>query len=238
MDTLLKVIYSPVRAFQELKNIEKFPLMSLIVLLIFVVINNILMIPVNVKIMDLTFSSIQIPFNDEQTKQADSIMQMMHKLRYLQALLAVFTYLFSLVVYTLIVWVLTKIAKQSLSFQKAFELMIHCCFVLSIGTLVNTFILYGQGIENINNIYEISLTGLNLLTSTEQVGVTFYTFLTLINPFYIWFLVVLTLGLAKLADVKISKAFVLCFLFWIMIIAFPVIMIYFSQQVMQRSGLM
>ena len=237
MDTLLKIIYSPVRAFQELKHAEKFPFMSLIVLLIVVIINNILMIPVTVKIMELTFSSIQIPLNDEQTKQIDAIMQMMHKLRYLQAVAAVFTYLFTLVVYTLIIWVLTKIAKQSLSFQKAFELIIHSCFVLSIGSLVNTFILYGQGIENIKNIYEVSLTGLNLLTSTEQVGVTFYTFLTLINPFYIWFLVILTFGLTKLADVKISKAFVTCFLFWIVLIAFPVVVTYFSQQVMQKSGL-
>ena len=237
MDTLLKMIYNPVRSFQSLKSTDKFPTMSLIVLLIVVVINNILMIPVTAKIMELTFSSLQIPFSEVQTRQVDTIMQTMHKLRYLQAVGAVFSYLFMLVVYALIIWVLTKISKQSLSFQKAFELMIHCCFVLTIGTLVNTFILYGQGIENIKNLYEVSLTGLNLLTSTEQVGVVFYTFLTLINPFYIWFLVLLTLGLAILADIKISKAFFTGFLFWIILIAFPVIMIYISQLALHRSGL-
>ena len=237
MDTLLKMIYNPVRSFQSLKSTDKFPTMSLIVLLIVVVINNILMIPVTTKIMELTFSSLQIPFSDVQTRQVDTIMQTMHKLRYLQAVGAVFSYLFMLVVYALIIWVLTKISKQSLSFQKAFELMIHCCFVLTIGTLVNTFILYGQGIENIKNLYEVSLTGLNLLTSTEQVGVVFYTFLTLINPFYIWFLVLLTLGLAILADIKISKAFITGFLFWIILIAFPVIIIYISQLALHRSGL-
>ena len=238
MDTLIKIIYNPARAFQDLKNANKFPLMSLIVLLIVVAIYNILMIPVTAKVLELSFSSIQIPFNDAQTKQIESIMQTMHKLRYLQALGAVFSYLFMLVVYTLIVWALSKITSRSLSFQKTFELIIHCCFVLSIGSLVNVFILYGQGIENIKNIYEISLTGLNLLTSTEQVGVTFYTFLSLINPFYVWFLLLLTIGLSKIAEIKFSKAFIPAFLFWVIIIAFPVITIYFSQLVMQKSGLM
>jgi len=234
MDTLIKVIYSPVKVFRKMKNMEKFPAMSLIVLLIVVVINNILMIPVTTKIFELTFSSMQIPVSDDQVEKA---MLMLHKMRYLTAVGAVFTYCFTLVVYTLIIWVFTKIAKLSLSFSKAFELIIHCCFILVIGSLVNTFILYYQGIENITNIYKISLTGLNLLTSTEQVGVTFYTFLSLINPFYIWFLFLLTLGLATLADVKFSKAFFPCFLFWIIIIVFPVVTIYFSQMIMQRSGL-
>ena len=237
MNTILKILYNPVKAFRELKSSEKFPVMSLILLLIVVIINNILMIPVTFKVLELTFSSIQIPLNDAQTDRMESVMQMTYKLRYLQVVGAVFSYLFMLVIYTLIIWILTKIAKQSLSFSKAFELIIHCCFILTIGALVNTFILYGQGIENIRNIYEVSLTGLNLLTSSEQVGVTFYTFLTLINPFYVWFLVLLTLGLATLADLKIVKAFVTAFIFWAILIAFPVVMIYFSQLLMQKSGL-
>ena len=234
---ILKVLYSPFKAFSALKSSEKFPLMSLILLLVIVAINNILMIPVTAKVMELTFSSIQIPLSEGQTNQMDTMMQMMYKLRYLQALGAVFTYCFMLVVYTLIIWILTKIAKQSLTFQKAFELMIHCSFVLALGALVNVFVLYAQGIENITNMYEISLTGLNLLTSADQAGVTFYTFLSLINPFYVWFLILLTIGIAKLTETKISKAFIPAFLFWAIIIAFPVVMVFISQQIIQKTGL-
>ena len=127
--------------------------------------------------------------------------------------------------------------KQSLSFQKAFELIIHCCFVLAIGDLVSAFIIYGQGIENIKSMYEISLTGLNLLTSVEQVGVPFYIFLTLINPFQVWFLVLMTVGLGILADLKFSKAFITCFIFWVILIAYAVVIIYFSQLFTQKIGL-
>ena len=234
MNTLLKIFYNPKSAFQDLKNAEKFPWMSLLLLLIIVIINNILMIPVSTKVVELTFTSMQIPISDAQLETS---MQLVYKLRYLQVAGSVFTYMFMLTIYTLIVWILTKIAKQSISFQKAFELIIHCCFVIAIGGLVNTFILYYQGIENIQNMYEISLTGLNLLTSTASVGAPFYTFLSLINPFYIWFLVLLTLGLAVLTEAKFIKALAISLIFWIMIIAFPVIVIYFTQLFMQRKGL-
>ena len=229
------MIYSPVKAFRELKNAKKFPLMSLIVLLTVVIINNILFVPVTTKVMELTFSSMSIPVSDEQIETAR---QMLHKMRYLQVVWAVFTYIFTLLVYTLIIWIFTKIAKQALSFKKTFELIVHCCFVIAIGMLVNTFILYARGIENIENMYEVSLTGLNLFTSVENAGVTFYSFLAYINPFYVWFLVLLTLGLAILGEMKFNKAFIISFVFWVIIIAFPVITLYFSQALMKSKGLM
>jgi hypothetical protein len=234
MNTLFKIFYNPVGAFRGLSEEKKFPLMSLVLLLVVVIINNILMIPVTAKVGELTFSSMKIQVSDDQLEYAT---QFLYKMRYLQVVGAVFSYVFMLVLYTLVVWILTKIAKQTLSFQKAFELMIHCCFALAIGTLVNTFILYGRGIENIGNMYEISLTGLNLLTSTESVGVTFYTFLSLITPFYFWFVALMTIGLAVLAGMKYLKAFIISIIFYMIIIAYTVITIYFSQVLLHSKGL-
>jgi hypothetical protein len=178
---------------------------------------------------------LSIPVSDDQIEQA---MQLMYKLRYLQVGGAIFSYMFMLVIYTLIVWVITKIVKQTISFQKTFELMIHCCFVIAIGTLVNSFILYTRGIENIENMYEISLTGLNLLTSVENAGVTFYTFLSLINPFYGWFVIILMIGLSVLSGMKYIKAFIISFLFYIIIVSYSVGVIFFSQALLHSKGLM
>lgn len=232
---LLKIFYSPVMAFRAMKDTEKFPTMSLIILLVIVIINNILMIPVTSKVSELSFSSMGVQMSDEQMEYA---LQIMHKFRYLSALSGVLSYCFMLVIYTLIIWVFTKIAKCKVSFQKTLELVIHCCFVVVIGSLVNTFILYYQGIETIENMYEISLTGLNVLTSSESVGVVLYTFLSLINPFQVWFLALLTVGMAILADVKYDKAFFISFIFWAIITAFPVIVIFFTHSLLQSSGLM
>ena len=234
MDTVIKMFYSPSKAFGELKNAEKFPFLSLIVLLTVIVINTILMIPVSTKVAELTLLSTSMPISDEQMAYT---MEFMHKIRYLTMIGSIFSYMFIIVVYSALIWVISKMAKCTLSFQKAFELIIHCYFALAIGGLVNTFILYYRGIENIDNIYEISFTGLNLLTSTESVGVIFYTFLTLINPFNVWLLALLTVGVAKLSDIKFSKAFIISFIFWAILIAFPVFTLYFSQTFLKSKGL-
>ena len=234
MKTFLKILYNPVEAFRDLKNTGKFPFMALILLLVVVIINQILMIPVTTKTTEISFSSMALPLNDDQI---ETTMNMMYKLRYLQVVAAVFSHLFLLAFYTLIIWLFLKIAKQKLSFQKTFEFIIHCFLVLCLGDLVNTFLLYYQGIENISNMYEIALTGLNLLTSTERVGVTFYTFLATINPFYIWFVILLTIGLKILADIKYAKAFIFSFIFWAILVSITVVPIYFTQTLLHNKGL-
>ena len=158
-------------------------------------------------------------------------------MRYLTAAGTVFSHLTIVALYTLVFWGLVRISKTSFSFLNAFKLMIHSYFVLVLGQLSDTLILYYQGIENINSIYEISLTGLNVFTSVERVGATMYSFLMSINPFYIWFVGLLTVGLTVFTGMKTQKAFIISFIFWMLLIMYTVATIYFSQVVIQRSGI-
>ena len=234
MNTILQVLYSPFQAFRKLKSRQKFPWMGLAVLLIIVTINNILMIPVTTKVLELTYSTMNLPISDEQI---EFTMQFMYKMRYLQVAGGVFSYLFILIIYTLIIWIFTKIAKQTIPFQKVLELVIHCCMVIALGSLVNCFALYGKGIETIENIYEISLIGLNALTSVESAGIYLYTFLSSLTPFYVWFIALLTIGLAILADMKYLKAFIISFIFWIILVAYSVASVFFANAVLHNRGL-
>ena len=234
MDTILKVLYTPFQAFRELKSRQNFPWMGLIVLLIIVLVNNILMIPVTTKVLELTYSTMNLPISEEQIEYT---MQFMYKIRYLQVAGGVFSYLFILAIYTLIVWIFTRIAKQTIAFQKTFELIVHCCMALAIGSLVNCFLLYGAGIETIENMYEISLIGPNAFTSVDSVGIYLYTFLMSLTPFYVWFVALLTVGLAILADMKYLKAFVISLLFWIVIVAYSLGSVFFANSVLHRQGL-
>ena len=233
MNTILKMLYRPVQAFRELKNSGKFAWMSLIVLLIVLLIDNILKIPVMARVLELTMASVSGQMSDEQF---DASMQILHKMRYLSAIISVFSHLVYLIFYTLVIWILAMIVKPSISFLKALEMMIHCYFILAMGMLADTFILYYQGIENINNILELSLTGLNVFTSVESVGAMMYTFLMLISPFYVWFVVIMTIGLAVLAGMKYQKAFIISFIFWMLLIVYTVVTVYFSQVIMQKAG--
>jgi hypothetical protein len=95
-----------------------------------------------------------------------------------------------------------------------------------------------KGLEAINNPYEIVFTGLNLFTSVEKAGVMGYTFLTLVNPFQLWFVILLSIGLKIFTEIKYTKALIICIIFWLISVIYPVFSAFFSEMAMKNAGIM
>ena len=233
MNTILQTLFSPSRAFNELKQDGKFPAMTLTILLLLMTVYLILLVPVTAKIMALTMSSMPLP-----EAQLERAMDVMHKLRYLQVTGGVFTTAVTLFLYAFLLYIITLIAKPAISFTKSFILIVYSYFTLLIGGLVNTGLLFLRGLEKITNPFEIELTGLNLLTTMEKAGAASYTFLSLINPFQLWFLILLSVGLKVFADIKYAKALFICVIFWLLTVIYPVVMVVFSEITMKKAGIM
>jgi len=138
----------------------------------------------------------------------------------------------------LILFVIALLFKAQLNYTKALRLIIYCFIVLVIGDLVNTALIYFKGIDMIENMYSVMLTGANVLTTVEKAGVALYVFLSYINPFQIWFVVLLTIGIKIFTDFAWGKSFVICIIFWLIITLFPVTTTTISQIAMAHRGLM
>ena len=233
MDTLLNIIVNPVKAFNRLKTEDKFPVMAFIILLTLVLIHLILMAPVSAKISDVVLSGMSIP-----EKQKDMAIEMTHKLRYLSLIGGFVMYAIILFLQALILFVIALLFKAQLNYTKALRLIIYCFIVLVIGDLVNTALIYFKGIDMIENMYSVMLTGANVLTTVEKAGVALYVFLSYINPFQIWFVVLLTIGIKIFTDFAWGKSFVICIIFWLIITLFPVTTTTISQIAMAHRGLM
>ena len=233
MDTLLNIILNPVKAFNQLKNEEKFPVMAFLVLLTLVLIHLILMAPISSKLGEMVLSGMSMP-----EKQKDMAIEMTHKLRYLSMIGGFIMYAVILFLQALILFVVALMFKAQLNYSKALRLIIYCFIVLVIGDLVNTALIYFRGIDTIENMYSVTLTGVNVLTTVEKAGVALYVFLSYINPFQIWFVVLLTLGIKIFTDFGWGKSFAICIIFWLIITLFPVMSTWFSQTVMANRGLM
>jgi len=224
---------NPVKAFNRLKTEEKFPVLALIVLLTLVLIHLILNIPISAKLSDIVLSGMSIP-----EKQKDMAIEVTHKLRYLSMIGGFVMYVIILFVQALVLFVIALIFKAQLSYMKALRLIIYCFFVLIIGDIVDTALVYFKGIDNIESMYGIMLTGANLLTSVEKAGVALYVFLSYINPFQLWFVVLLTIGIKIFTDFAWSKSFAICIIFWLIITLFPVASTTISQIALAHKGLM
>ncbi|MDR1181366.1 MAG: YIP1 family protein [Bacteroidales bacterium] len=233
MNTFFLALFRPVKAFNEVKLADKFSAMSLIILLFLMLSNLILLIPATVKINTITFSSISLPED-----QLDTITRVAYKMRYLQAAGTTILYLIMSLFCALLLYVFVRIAKEMLTYKSALQLFMYSYFIVTIGDLVNTALLYIRGLDAIKSVYDTSLTGLNLLTSMERVGITEYVFLSYITPFQVWFVVLLCIGLKIFTNMNTVKSVVISVLFWFITILIPTLSVCFSELTMEKSGIM
>ena len=233
MNTFFLALFRPAKAFNEAKIAGKFSVMSFIVVLLLMLVNLILMIPATTKIATIAFSSMPIPEN-----QIETLTQITHKMRYLQVIGSEILYLIMFLLYALLLYLIIYFAKEKLSYKNALQLIIYSYFIVIIGDFINTALLYARGLDAIQNIYETSFTGLNLLISMEQVGATFYTFLCYFTPFQWAFVILLSIGLKVFTGAKYVKALAISVLFWLITILIPTISVYFSVITATKSGIM
>ena len=235
MITIFQILFSPVKSFNALKQEGKFPTMTMVILLLFLAVNLILMVPITSKVTTLMLSQSSMPLSEQQLEHS---LGMLHKLRYLQVLGGVFTAATTLFLYALLLYIITLIAKPALTYVQSFTVIVYSYFALLIGGLLNTGMLYFRGLDKIMSPFEVELTGLNLLTTMEKAGGGLYTFLSLLNPFQLWFVILLSIGLKAFTEMKYTKALLLCILFWLITVIFPVASMVFSEITMQRAGIM
>jgi hypothetical protein len=235
MNTILQALFSPKRAFIELKQESKFPAMAMIILLLLVAVNLILMVPVTSKITTLMLTRSSMPIPEQQLERS---LDILYKLRYLQVIGGIFSSAVSLFLYALLLFIITLIVKPALTYIKSFIIIVYGYFAVILGGLVNTGILYFKGMDSITNPFEIAFTGLNLLTTMEKAGGALYTFLSLVNPFQLWFVVIICVGLKVFTDIKYAKALLIGILFWLITVIYPVVAVLFAEMTMQRAGMM
>jgi hypothetical protein len=233
MNTLFLALFRPVKTFNEVKATGKFSTISLVIVLFLMLVNLILMIPVTEKIASITLSTISLPEN-----QLDMATQVAHKMRYLQVAGSEILYVIMFLSYALLLYLLVRIAKDKLKYKSALQLIIYTYFIVTVGDLLNTALLYVRGLDAITNMYETSLIGLNLLTSVEQVGATLYTFIGYFTPFQLTFVFLLSIGLKVFTEVKYTKSLIISILFWLITILIPTLSVYFSQIAVANSGIM
>lgn len=224
MNAFIKVLFCPMRTFRETKVAINFPTMSFIVILVFMLFNLILMIPITEKVNSFTFSMMKIA-----EEQKDMLMQVTHKMRYLQVVGSEIFYIAMFIFYALLLCLFVRVINIKLKFKKSMQLVVYSYFIVVIGDIVNTVILYMRGIEAIKNPYDISMLGINLFTSVDQVGATIYSLLAYFNPFQLLFIVLLTIGIKTYTGKAAYKCLFIAVFFWSITILIPTLTVYYSQ---------
>ena len=209
---IMRFFYRPSDFMVQLKVNRRFPKYAFIGLLIFILFLAILLIPINLKTIYLQFS--------ENIVRADAMMQIIEKMNIVQVFITVVVYILMLLLNVYLLNTVMRISKVNTSFVKVLYLMIFAYFILLLGDLANIGLVYLRGLDNISSQYDISnLLGLNAFFSPMRINPFLYTCLTYINPFRIWFFIILAKGLNIIFNCRGYKAiFILSFYFLILVV--------------------
>ena len=96
---------------------------------------------------------------------------------------------------------------KALKFKPTFAVVVHAELIFVFSKLINTaLLLCFKEIDNVKNAIDLQMIpGLHFLFTDHALGVPVLTLLSRITPFSIWYLIVLSLGVAVVADIKTRK---------------------------------
>lgn len=93
---------------------------------------------------------------------------------------------------------------RSLTFKTMFAVVVYSELILVFSALINAALLVCfKDIDRVKDVTDLyMIPSLHLIFGHEEVGIPYFTFLREINPFTVWYLVVVSRGVAVVADIS------------------------------------
>ena len=115
-------------------------------------------------------------------------------------------------------------SQQALKFKSMFAVTVHTELILVLSHLINAaLLLYFKDINDVQKPIDLQMIpGLHVLFGDHPLGVLKLTLLSQVTPFAIWYLIVLSLGIAIVADLKRKRVEWLVVLVWLADIGFRI----------------
>ena len=100
-----------------------------------------------------------------------------------------------------------KIMKAQFEFTNILNVVGLALLIATVGNLISMVVSIIKG--------DLSTLGLSLFISESSAGEKMYSLISKIDIFYIWFYVVIAIGLSKIARIKMLKSVIVVFFVWI-----------------------
>jgi len=117
------------------------------------------------------------------------------------------------------------------TFRTVFAIVIWSQMVFAVMTLLNVAVLHLRGLEGVTHSMDLNaLPGLDLFLSNKVQNKVWYTVLSAVNPFTLWYAFVLATGLTVAASLTPARSYGIVFGLWLTGIAFEVTMVIMTQR--------
>jgi hypothetical protein len=109
------------------------------------------------------------------------------------------------------------------SYKKVFSVISYCGVIFLLGEIINSMLIHARLIDN--TLYSLPNRfplGLDILTLGRTIHPLFVILLYSINPFTVWYFIVLSIGLSTVTGLSETRASLLSFLVWLLIVGFVI----------------
>ncbi len=206
---IVDMLFSPSKVFNGI-NKAPFWLTAYLFIATGTIIIRILYFPIMKQVSFVSFSS---EFSSEQLR---GIVQTAKSFNIISAALSPIYLLIKFIIIALLLWLMVMLFSDKVDFEKIFSLVVHCGIITFAGSVLSLIILQLRGLHSIEKATDVQVSlGLDIFLRNPDLNLPFKTFLSNINLFSVWWIVLITLGISITSKIsRIKSAFVAIF-FWI-----------------------
>jgi hypothetical protein len=212
-----KVLYNPKKVFNEIAQNTNWGTDYIILSFILVII-AIFILPIKEQILNNFLALKGLSAN-----QMELIKSTAKKTQYIDLIAEPIIFLIKTLVLTILLYLGILLYKGKKIFKELFSLSIAAFIIMVLSSLANMVLLYFKGVENINGVIDTYAIGLNIYFNYKVVGIPLYQFLTHVNIFEVWFVIILIFGVNKIAEIGKIESSIIVISTWLIFIIFDVV---------------
>lgn len=225
LETIANIFIRPRKAFTELKKIPSWGPVSIIIAL---VVNCIawIVLPFSIQ-LDSQFQMLESDIYDSQALQKRIELGIVHFSGVVLSPipLLIKCLIFSGLLYFGIRWMGSP---KGFKFKLMYSVVVHAELILVFSNLINTLLLLSlKKVDDIQNFTDFQvLPGFHLLLGNQTEAIPYFTFrfFSQFHLFSIWYLWVLSLGVAVITKLEMRKSVFLTVILWLIIISFQLLL--------------
>ncbi|MBP7460476.1 MAG: YIP1 family protein [Candidatus Delongbacteria bacterium] len=149
---------------------------------------------------------------------AENAMKYVRIFSYVGVLMAPIGLLIKWAIAAVVIMVVGMAFKVSASFMQLFCMVVYANVITTISGLFNLINLMIKGTESVTSAMDLNVISLHALFDPENVNRVLYAIMASINPFEIWYVIALGMGLSVIYNVPRSKGIWISVVYWVIVV--------------------
>ena len=205
---LTGIIFSSSKTFEELNNRPTW-LVAFFTIGFGVILITFLISPFMMQAQTASMPS------DMSLQQIENVLKFAKRFQIIGIVLSPLFLIIKFIFTSAILWLIIQLFSE-VDFKRMFSVVVHCGVILFLGSIITFIILKLRGLQSIKSAADVQVSlGLDLFIQNPDLNFPLKAFLSNINVFSVWWIILVGLGISIIAKISRTKATIITAFFWL-----------------------